>query len=210
MKRSLWFYLATVWLLTAPVRSEEPAGTVLKDYALPAEAGTLHLVVPKDWQDSFKKTLEMGTRVDELKFQLREGNDFAVLVTVFHMADENKVRDFDTKAVLLEAVQKELRNAVEKKPEVLSLKGVELTGSYLSLTDESVSASNPKPGEYKYLTFGYAKAGILVIGFRVVSTRPGGSEKAAALEMIKSAHLSPKKKAAALKMIKPARLTSAR
>src|SRR5690349_4616975 len=64
---------------TATSANGSPEITEAKAYILP-EVGTLHLSVPKAWRDSFKKTIEIGTRVEELKLEPREGNDFAILV----------------------------------------------------------------------------------------------------------------------------------
>jgi hypothetical protein len=164
-----------------------------KDYSLP-DVGALRLAVPGAWQDSFNKTIQFGTRVDELRFQPRDGNSnaFGVVLNVFHMSRAS-AGEFDTKSTLLEAVKKELPDPSEKSPEVQTLKGAEVTGSYVSLTDAGVSATDPKPGEYKYLTQGYAKLGTLVLGFRIVSNRANGDEKSLALNMIKSARLLPPK-----------------
>ncbi|MDB6110171.1 MAG: hypothetical protein JWR69_1921 [Pedosphaera sp.] len=186
---------------TSPAKApavEKPASTSTnsaqaiidaKDYTLP-EVGTLHLSVPKTWRDSFKKTIEVGTRVEELKFQPREGNDFAILVAAIHMVDAGKVRDFDTRSAALEGVKAELAGAVETALVPHDFKGAEVTGSYVDLTDKNISATNPKPGEYKYLTQGYAKLSPIILTFRLLSNRPDGPEKAALVQMIESARLT--------------------
>ncbi len=163
-------------------------GITTNDYALP-EVGTLHLAVPQSWQASFKKTIVMGTRADEVHFQPREGNDYAAMVVAVHMTPAS-ARDFNTREVLMEAAKSELPGAVEKTADIHDLTGPEVSGNYFSLTDGKISADKPKPGEYKYLTVGYAKLGDLVLILRVVSNR-NGEEKAQALEMIRMARLTP-------------------
>lgn len=172
-----------------PSANSSPATTLAKDYPLP-EVGTLHLAVPKTWRDSFKKTIEAGSRVDELKFLPAEGSNFVVMVYAIHMLDAGKVREFDTKSVVVESVKEELKASVEKTPEVRNFSGPEVTGSYLTLTDKSISDNSPKAGEFKYLTHGYAKLGTLILSFRVLSNRPNGEEKAAAVEMVRTARLT--------------------
>jgi hypothetical protein len=202
MKQRFWVWLVMVLVSAHTGRSAEPAAaataaekapaptaTIAKDYPLP-EVGTLHLAVPKTWRDSFKKTLEAGSRVDELKFLPAEGSNYVVMVYAIHMLDGRKVREFDPKSVVLESVKEELKGSVETTPEVHNFSGPNVTGSYLSLTDKSISGDSPKAGEFKYLTTGYAKLGTLILSFRVLSNRPGGEEKSAALEMVKSARLT--------------------
>jgi hypothetical protein len=185
------FLLARITLCQEPPASAKTATAAVttNDYALP-ELGTLHLAVPKAWQDSFKKTIVSGTRVDEFRFQPRDGSDFNVLISAVHMFPASAAQ-FDPRDVLQEAAAKELPGAVEKVADIRNLTGPEVKGCYFSLTDAKASASAPKPGEYKYLTLGYAKLGTLVLNLRVVSNRASGDEKAAVLEMIRSARLTP-------------------
>ena len=157
------------------------------DYQLP-EAGTLHLVVPSDWTGTFKKTIVMGTRADEIHFQPKTGDGFAVMVTVVHMSPDS-ARDFNTKEVLQEAAQKELPDSVEKRADIHDLNGPEVKGHFVSLTDATMSANDAKPGQYKYATTGYAKLGNLVLILRVASNR-NGDEKAQALELVRTARLT--------------------
>jgi hypothetical protein len=65
-----------------------------------------------------------------------------------------------------------------------------VSGSYLTLTDKNVPVVNPKPGEFKYLTLGYAKLSPTILAFRVVSNRPGPEDTDAGVELIKSARLT--------------------
>ncbi|HWY77693.1 MAG TPA: hypothetical protein VN281_18890 [Verrucomicrobiae bacterium] len=157
------------------------------EYQLPA-VGTLHLVVPSDWGGTFKKTIVMGTRADEIQFQPKNADGFAVMVTAVHMNPES-ARDFNTKEVLTEAVQKELPDSVEKTADIHGLNGPEVKGHYLSLTDATMSAKDAKPGQYKYVTTGYAKLGSLVLILRVGSNL-NGDEKFQALELVRTARLT--------------------
>jgi hypothetical protein len=165
------------------------AAVVTNDYALP-EVGTLHVVAPKAWRDSFNKTIVMGTRADEIKFEPREGHDYALILVAVHMKLAN-ARDFDTRSALEELVKPMLPGTVEKTADIHDFTGPKTTGSYLSLTDSTVSATDHKPDEFKYLTMSYAKLDTLVLTLRLVSNNAHGEEKAAALEMIKSATLTP-------------------
>jgi hypothetical protein len=210
MKQKFWVGVVGATMMAGTLRSAEqtspkapaaekvaPAATngslpitEAKDYALP-EVGTLHLSVPKAWRDSFKKTIEVGTRVEELKLEPREGKDFVILVDAIHMVDVQKVRDFDTHSAAIQAVQAELAGSVETNLVPHDFKGADVTGSYVDLTDKAISATDPKPGEYKYLTQGYAKLSPVILSFRLLSNRPTGPEKAALVQMVQTARLTP-------------------
>jgi hypothetical protein len=158
------------------------------DYALP-EVGTLHLMVPSDWKGTFKKTIVMGTRADEIQFQPKTEDGFALMVTAVHMTPDS-AHDFNTREVLAEAAQKELPDSVEKTANIHDLNGPEVKGNYLSLTDATMSATDARPGQYKYVTTAYAKLSNLVLILRLGSNR-NGDEKSMALELIRTARLTP-------------------
>ncbi|MDB6020116.1 MAG: hypothetical protein JWR19_4605 [Pedosphaera sp.] len=162
-----------------------------KDYEL-KQVGTLHLIMPQNMEGTFKSALELGTRVDEMAFFPTASDDFVIIVNAIHQ-DAKQVRGMDTKAALEEAIQKELATAEETKADIHAVTGFEVVGSYVSLTDKSVSVTRPKPGEFKYLTQGFAKLGNLILAFRSVSNKANGEEKEIMLSMIKTARLTPAK-----------------
>ena len=166
------------------------AGVTTNDYVL-SEVGTLHLEVPVDWNGSFRKTIVMGTRADEFQFQPRTGGGFAAMVVAVHM-NPASARDFNTKEVLAEAAQKELPDSAEKTLDIHALAGPEVKGHYLSLTDATMSATDAKPGQYKYVTTAYGKLRDVVLILRLGSNR-NGDEKAQAIELIQTARLTPPK-----------------
>jgi hypothetical protein len=160
-----------------------------KDYLLP-DLGTLRLDVPKGWNDSYNSTTMLDTSVDTVQFVPRDHSDYVVLIQAIHMKP-GAADNFDVKTNLTTVAQHELGNSVELLPDIHDLKSPRMEGAWIRLTDQHVSATNPKPGEYKYLTQGYAKVNGLVLSFRVVSNRADGNEQSLALDMIRSARLSP-------------------
>ena len=165
------------------VPSAAAPAVVAKDYPLP-ELGTLHLAVPAGWQDSFNKTIVLGTRKDDLMFKPAQGSNFVVLVSAVHM-DGTNAQAFNIKGTLAEAASAELPDFRNHPLDLHDLSGPEVTGSYLSAADPS-----PKPGEFKYLTLSYARLGSVILTLRVVSNETNGTPQAAALDMIKSARLT--------------------
>jgi hypothetical protein len=160
-----------------------------KDYLLP-DFGTLHLDVPQAWSDTFNSTTMLGTPVDTVQFAPRDHSDYAVLVQAIHMKP-GAADNFDVKTNLTAVAHQELGDSVELLPEIHDLKSPRMEGAWFRLTDQHVPDTNPKPGDYKYLTQGYAKVDGLVLSFRVVSNRAAGNEQSLALDMIRSARLSP-------------------
>ena len=180
---------ATNSAATNPPTAAVPATTELKDYLLP-DLGTMHLDVPKGWNDTFNSTTMLDTPVDTVQFVPRDHSDYVVLIQAIHMKP-GAADDFDVKTNLTNVAQHELGNSVELLPDIHDLKSPRMEGAWFRLADQHVSDTNPKPGDYKYLTQGYAKVNGLVLSFRVVSNRADGNEQSLALDMIRSARLSP-------------------
>jgi hypothetical protein len=183
---------------TAGVQSPElPAAAVdhetliTKDYVLQG-AGTLHLAALKAWRDASKEVIPADRKVKLIEFKPASGNDFAIVVEALNLG-EDKAKEVDIKRVLTAAGLNELPSAVEKTLDIKDFKGVQAAGSYFTITDKHLTLAIPQPGEYKYLTKGYARLDGLILTFRVVSNRVNGEEKKAGLEMIKTARFSPGK-----------------
>jgi hypothetical protein len=173
-----------------PSKASE-AGTITKDYAVQS-GGTLHLTFPKAWNDfprQFKQ--KDNSMLQMVQFHPPVGNDFAVIVE-FESLAEDKSKDVNIKKLLTEAARLELPNSIEKSVEIHELKGTQIEGAYFTLTDKHLLLALPQPGEFKYLTQGYAKLHGLVLNFRVASNRFNSAEKQSAFEMIKSASFTAK------------------
>lgn len=151
-------------------------------------AGTLQLSYPKSWSDSMREVRQSNRPVTMIKLSPGNEQDFAVMLEVAQVG-EDKTRNLDVKAFLTQVGKMELPHAVEKSIDIQELNGPEVNGAYFTVTDKKFTAGMPQPGEYKYLTQGYAKLKGLVITFRVVSNRPEGAGKATALDMVRSARL---------------------
>ncbi len=154
-------------------------------------AGLLHLKFPAAWTAKSAQAMESGRPVGTILFAPPAGDDFAARLAVIQVgADAAKA--FDPRAALAKAGQMDLPDSVEKSLTIEDLNGPQVTGSYFTVTDKHLIIMLPRPGEYRYLTQGYAKLDGVVLNFRFVSNRIDGEEKKALLEMIRSASLAGK------------------
>jgi hypothetical protein len=160
-----------------------------KEVTIPGK-GNLRLTFPNGWQISADQVKELGIPVQRFQFHPTDGAGFAILLEIIPV-DMEKARGVNPHDALLRPGQMELVNSVEKELNIQDFQGEEATGSYFTLTDKKLAnTAQPPPGEYKYVTQGFAKLEDLILNFRIVSNQPAGVEKTAALEMIKTACLS--------------------
>jgi hypothetical protein len=157
-----------------------------KEMTIP-DKGNLRLTFPSGWQISADQVKELGVPVQRLQFHPSDDAGFAILLEIIPV-DMEKARELNPRDALLRPGQMELANSVEKELNIQDFQGEEATGSYFTLTDKKLAnTAQPPPGEYKYVTQGYAKLEDLILNFRIVSNQPAGNEKTATLEMIKTA-----------------------
>jgi hypothetical protein len=147
-------------------------------------AGNLYFTFPKSWVDKLARVQERGRWFDSIQFYPRTDKEFELMVNVNNVGQSN-ADNLDIKAILERAGKGELTNAVEKSLDIHELQGPQITGCYFVVTDKNRTIAAPKPGQYLYLTQGYAKTGGLVLSFRLVSNRLV-PEQEQMLEMIKT------------------------
>jgi hypothetical protein len=181
---------ATAAQTNAVVSNSLPSGaavqtTVSKEYAFKG-AGTLRLTFPNTWVDKARRIMEGREPVNVIVLVPFAGNDFEISIEV-RILGEAVTKNYDIRASLMQAGQMELTNCVEQSLDIQDFKGTEVKGSYYTVTDKRWINTQPEPGEYKYLTQGYAKLAGMVLKFRVISNRAPAEEKNDALEMMKSA-----------------------
>ena len=175
----------------APASSAKvQTNTVAKEYSLP-ELGTLHLQIPAAWKESFQKTIVLGSRVDEINLSPREGAPGQILLQIFHMREPSLVLNFDTRKAVAEVAAKELDGSDTTSLDIQTFSGGEVSGSYVTLEDPHVSTTDPKPGEFRFLTQAYAKFGPALLGLRMVSNTNDPAVVQAVLNVVKSARLVP-------------------
>lgn len=156
-----------------------------KDYVFKG-GGVLRLTFPKAWADAPKRIMEGSEAVNVIEFVPLTGGDFQVHVEARNLG-ENIARNFDIRATLTRAGGVELPNCVEQSLDIHDFKGPQATGSYYTVTDKRWLNAQPQPGEYKYLTQGYAKLPGMVLKFRLVSNQVPDEEINETVEMMKSA-----------------------
>ncbi len=171
------------------LHSNHPVQTTLeKDYPFKG-AGVLRLTFPRTWVDAPRKIMKGNEPVNVIEFVPFSGADFEVIVEVRNLGDF-LTRAFDIRASLVKVGNTELPNCVEQSLDIYDFKGPDVIGSYYTVTDKRWVSVQPQPGEYKYLTQGYAKLAGMVLKLRVLSNQAPGEEKNNALEMIRSARFT--------------------
>lgn len=159
-------------------------GKIEKGFAV-KNAGNLFLTFPKEWKDSIGRLRERDKWFDSVTFVPRKPGEFELRVGVINVGDA-KAEQADIKSILHDAGQAELAESVEKSLDIREFEGSQAKGYYFVVTDKNRTIAAPKPGEYLYLTQGYAKIGRLILTFRLVSSHLS-PEQEQLLEMVKTA-----------------------
>jgi len=174
----------------APSASPSPDAPMIERGIEVKNAGNLFLTFPKTWRDRLGRVAEAGRMYDSIQFRPQSNDTFALMVNVNNVGQSNADK-LDLNAILLKAGQGELTNAVEKSLDVHEFEGSQVKGCYFVITDKNRTIAAPKPGQYLYLTQGYAKIDRLILSFRLVSNHLS-PEQEETLEMIKTARLEKK------------------
>lgn len=149
----------------------------------------MRLAVPITWASRPRRIPEGQEVIDAIQFAPSTGVDFLVHLEIRNLGP-GVTKSFDVHASLIQAANAELDDSVEKSVDIHDITGPEVTGGYYSVTDKRYVNAQPNPGEYKYLTQGFAKLGTMVLKFRLLSNQPPGQEKDQLVEMIRSAQFS--------------------
>ncbi|MEW5948914.1 MAG: hypothetical protein AB1711_05825 [Thermodesulfobacteriota bacterium] len=171
------FVLLLLFFASAALADE----TNSRNYPLPNH-GSIQLQVPSGWEDHL--TQPPNRLPPTIKFTQKKGSTFSMLITPLWPANENiKLPDGDNlKKSVQKAADKIASRAVEKKISLMELKGPSAQGFYFSVTD-----SEPKPGDYKYLTQGHIRVGDLMAIFTILTNDGQDSIVSDCLELMKSA-----------------------
>lgn len=145
--------------------------------------GTLRFEMPVGWKAESKVTPSNMVPSITILFTSTGGRDFAVEFVALLNGELDKL---DTRAVAEEALRNLRTNALESVLQLNELKGTEISGHYFSITDKNLVDRMPPRGEYKYMIQGKAKMARFETMFVIVSNNPDGSDRRAALEMIRN------------------------
>lgn len=162
--------------------------TISKEYRIKG-AGVLRLAVPITWASRPRRIPEGREVIDAIEFAPFTGVDFLIHLELRNLGP-GVTKSFDIHASLIQAANAELDDSVEKSVDIHDINGPEVTGGYYSVTDKRYVTAQPNPGEFKYLTQGFAKLGTMLLKFRLLSNQPPGEEKDQLVEMIRSAQFS--------------------
>lgn len=130
--------------------------------------GTLYMTVPEGWTNSFKHASGVGGLHDAIIFTPADTNEFNLLLVVFTVSDRH-VGDAELKDSLAKSGERELAASVETSVALHDFKGGDAEGAYYRLTDRRLQGTKPAPGDFRYLTRGYAVMGPLLLTFELVS-----------------------------------------
>lgn len=163
----LFFFSATI----VPAENS----TLLR-YPIPSY-GTIQFNVPNLWKNTQQSAKDASPTI---LFEPKSGPSFQILVTPLFdppMPKTEKIR-----AIVQRAAEKAGAQAVEKKINLIELKGNSGTGYFFSATD-----SAPKPGEYKCLTQGMIPVGETILWFTILTNDGQQLIIKEALSMLKTA-----------------------
>ncbi len=178
----------TTTVSNSPVPDASAQLLIARDYTFKG-AGILRLTFPKTWADMTKRIREGAEPVNVIEFAPFSGTDFILMLEVRNLGP-GVTKSFDIKSSLMKAGQAELENSLEQSIVTHDIDGPEVSGGYYTVTDKRYVNAQPGPGEYRFLTLGYAKVANMVLKFRLVSNQAPGEEKDEAVEMIRSARFT--------------------
>jgi hypothetical protein len=182
MRKVMYGWHCVVWIVAGlcsiAVAGKETPG---RTYVLP-DHGSLQIKPPAGWKDEVKQP--PNRMPPTITFSPREGAPFQVLITPIWTSRK------DAPPLSVEQVRQQVRKAadriqlqaVEKKIDLVEMKGATGTGYYFIATDPA-----PKPGDYKYMAQGTIQIGQLVATFTVLTNDGQKDIVTAALEMIQGA-----------------------
>jgi hypothetical protein len=146
--------------------------------------GDLILKYPASWSNSVKRVISKNMTFDAPFFIPTNSNDFNFMIELVLVGDKHNTNVAVFKSALITAGRTELTNAVETSIDVHEVEGY--PACLFRLTDKRWVGKSPPPGEFKYLTRGYAAVGPLVLTFSLVSNDYLRDEPAA-IDVIKHA-----------------------
>ncbi len=172
-----------------PVRAQTNSATTEthKAYVLGTN-GTFYLAFPPGWHDTVTRVSGLGGQHDAFIFAPEDTNRFNFMIVVFGVAEKHAGAD-ELKNSLLQNGERELTNFVETSLTVHDFKGDRVTGAYYRVTDRRLAAAKPAPGDFKYLTRGYAVIEPMVLTFDLVSNDADRDEPAA-IKLLKEARFT--------------------
>ena len=188
MKRMV-ILVALLVLSFAANASDDPSPVVRRVKLPPPEQGAIDLPAPPTWQVKAERPLAFVAPT--VSFIPPEGDAFSVLITILRNVNDDP--DFTHAKTLSKAVAKKRDLAVEfattRHIPILEFQGDQLFGYYFTATDREFTETDrePKPGEWIYMTSGFAALGDLQLSFTIFSNDPDQPEAASTLAMLQNA-----------------------
>ena len=164
--------------LEGAVSAAAPAGPQPKAFSLPPH-GELQLTLPAGWKDRLKPTPR--NPLPTLELSPATGAEVVVFITPIPLSAAQPALS-NLKSATENMARASVAQSVEKKADIIALKGEQTDGYYFSLTD-----SAPAPGEYKYMSQGLARVGEMLLQFTILSNDPTQKARDTGLETLRTA-----------------------
>ncbi len=170
--------VAAALLLVPPGVAEDTFGRL---YPL-HDQEKLKLEVPVSWFHEIKT----GTKnvPATIMFRTKSPDSFLMLLTAIDPSKETvaAASDASIRSQVENSAKKAESSSVEKKLEVMEIRGASGRGYYFFATDPS-----PKPGQWKFLTQGIIRVGELAISFTILTNDGQNDVINDALRMLRNA-----------------------
>ena len=140
--------------------------------------GTLYMTLPAGWTNSHALVRGAEGLRDAIIFTPADTNEFNFMI-VASAVSEQHVSDADLKDSLVKSGERELAGSMETSVTLHEFKGPDSEGAYYRLSDRRLQGAIPAPGDFKYMTRGYAVLGPLVLTFELVSNEADRDEPVA-------------------------------
>jgi hypothetical protein len=140
--------------------------TELRNYELRGN-GSISLLMPSGWQEARNPRQDSIATSRTIVFKTISGEPFNMLVSLMWMPANMKFKEFSIPNELKNSFASTKENYVETEVSIEALNGATIQGFYYSATWR-----NPKPGEYKYSTEGFAKLSNIVLNFSIFTNDP--------------------------------------
>lgn len=145
---------------------KESAGDITRSFHVPPR-GVLRLAMPKGW--GFETSNPFGAPARTLTFRTPDGH-FQFMISVFPAPDDQKDAASVTTRKSVESTRDRVApNATQKEIDVRILKGSDVEGHYIFVSDNKLADKPPVPNDWKHMRQGMLKAGAALATFTVFS-----------------------------------------
>jgi hypothetical protein len=154
--------------LTKAVESlslKDAGGDITRSFHV-APKGTLRLAMPKHW--GFQTSNPHGAPARTLTIRAADGH-FQFMISIFLAPDSHKDTAATTRKTAESARDRVASNAVQKQIDIQTLKGRDVAGHYIFVSDNKLADKPSVPDNWKHMRQGMLGAGAALATFTVFS-----------------------------------------